>query len=442
MTQADVMVPTRVAGLERLAGFVPNAGRNYASRRNYDTGPGIGELADNGNGGDVGANGGAGQLHAGARRNVSVLSPYVRHRLVSETEVVTAVLGRHSLSAAEKFVQEVCWRTYWKGWLEMRPNVWRHYVDDLRRHRNAIAKDGELAARLAAAETGQTGIACFDAWAVELVETGYLHNHTRMWFASIWSHTLELPWQLGADFFMRHLLDGDPASNTLSWRWVVGLQTAGKTYLARPDNIETYTNGRFSPRGELARDAAPLEDNFDIGKPVKPSAADPLPAGQVMLLLTEDDLSPEDWPVPRDRVVAVAGLRTADAYAGTAPNVVAFKQAALADAIARSQARFQCPVLVLPPARDDVATALIAHAVSASAGAIVTMGCPVGPTADAVRPVVGAMRQAGWTVAELRRPWDDLFWPHATAGFFKLKEKIPAVLQRLDLGPQAELAFK
>jgi deoxyribodipyrimidine photo-lyase len=64
----------------------------------------------------------------------------------------------------------------------------------------------------------------------ELVETGYLHNHARMWFASIWIFTLRLPWELGADFFLRHLLDGDAASNTLSWRWVAGLHTKGKHY--------------------------------------------------------------------------------------------------------------------------------------------------------------------------------------------------------------------
>ena len=94
---------------------------------------------------------------------------------------------------------------------------------------------------------GQTGIECFDTWARELTTTGYLHNYARMWFASIWIFTLKLPWQLGPDFFLRHLLDGDTASNTLSWRWVAGLQTVGKTYLARAANISRYTGGRFKP---------------------------------------------------------------------------------------------------------------------------------------------------------------------------------------------------
>ena len=78
-----------------------------------------------------------------------------------------------------------------------------------------------------------------------------------MWFASIWIFTLRLPWALGADFFLRHLIDADAASNTLSWRWGAGLQTVGKTYLARTENIARYTNGRFAPRG-LAHDGTQL----------------------------------------------------------------------------------------------------------------------------------------------------------------------------------------
>ena len=95
----DIPSPARNEGLRRLAAFVPLAGRDYAARRNYDL-PG--------------------------HPHVSVLSPYLRHRLLTEEEVLAAGLGRFSLSTAEKFVQEVFWRTYWKGWLEMRPGVWSH----------------------------------------------------------------------------------------------------------------------------------------------------------------------------------------------------------------------------------------------------------------------------------------------------------------------------
>ena len=92
---------------------------------------------------------------------------------------------------------------------------------------------------------GKTNIECFNQWVIELKENNYLHNHTRMWFASIWIFTLELPWQLGAEFFMQHLYDGDAASNTLGWRWVAGVQTQGKHYLASEWNIKKFTNNRF-----------------------------------------------------------------------------------------------------------------------------------------------------------------------------------------------------
>lgn len=222
----------KIQAMARLKAFVPNAGKHYAQRRNFDHG-------------------------AGRHKDVSCLSPYVRRRIITETEVLHAVLGAHAYNTAEKFIQEVFWRTYWKGWLEMRPSVWRDYQKQLGIFSSQIATQSGLRQQWEAACLGDTGIDCFDAWANELVTTGYLHNHARMWFASIWIFTLQLPWQLGADFFLRHLLDGDPASNTLSWRWVAGLQTAGKTYLARPDNIAKFTNGRFFKSG-LATSAQPV----------------------------------------------------------------------------------------------------------------------------------------------------------------------------------------
>ena len=134
------------------------------------------------------------------------------------------------------------WRTYWKGWLELRPNVWTDYVAELNKIREEY-KDNQ---NYKNAIDGKTNIECFNYWVTELKENNYLHNHTRMWFASIWIFTLELPWQLGAEFFMQHLYDGDSASNTLGWRWVAGIQTQGKHYLASEWNIKKFTNNRFN----------------------------------------------------------------------------------------------------------------------------------------------------------------------------------------------------
>jgi deoxyribodipyrimidine photo-lyase len=181
---------TRAHGEALMHAFTPRMGRRYTSGRNTDHGPG-GHLA------------------------VSTLSPYIRRRLVLEQDVVAAAVSAHGVEGAEKFIQEVIWRGYFKGWLELRPAVWQSYRTGLESDLAAIERDRRLRRDLARAEEGETGLDCFDAWARELVETGYLHNHARMWFASIWIFTFGLPWRLGADFFLRHLLDGDPASNTL-----------------------------------------------------------------------------------------------------------------------------------------------------------------------------------------------------------------------------------
>src|SRR5210317_1260192 len=215
-----MFTPSLSAAQQQLAAFIPNAGAYYAQQRNFDFGP------DN-------------------RANVSTLSPYIRRRVLTEATVLNQVLTHHSPKDAEKFIQEIFWRTYWKGWLELRPWIWQDYRTSLDRHINEIQTQSGLRQRWVAACTGATGIDSFDSWAKELAETGYLHNHARMWFASIWIFTLELPWQLGADFFLKHLLDGDPASNTLGWRWVAGLHTKGKHYLASEWNINKFSAKKY-----------------------------------------------------------------------------------------------------------------------------------------------------------------------------------------------------
>jgi len=219
---------------------------------------------------------------------VSRLSPWIRYRVVTEEECVTRVLERHPFPVAEKFIQEIVWRTYWKGWLEMRPAVWERYVTDVTRLKDLHQNKSDYRA----ACEGRTDLPFFNEWVQELTDTGYLHNHTRMWFASVWIFTLQLPWQLGAAFMYHHLLDGDPASNTLSWRWVGGLHTKGKIYVARPDNIATYSAGRWTPKeDELARDPQPLPFDGEVEPtPLAPIASAPLPHGS-LVLVHDDDLS-------------------------------------------------------------------------------------------------------------------------------------------------------
>ena len=208
---------SKAAALNRLNNFVEKNLSEYSKLRNFDFGP------EN-------------------RSNISGLSPYITHGVINEKEVIEKSLSKFSFSKNEKFIQEVLWRTYWKGWLELRPNVWTDYVAELNKIREEY-KDNQ---NYKNAIDGKTNIECFNYWVKELKENNYLHNHTRMWFASIWIFTLELPWQLGAEFFMQHLYDGDSASNTLGWRWVAGIQTQGKHYLASEWNIKKFTNNRFN----------------------------------------------------------------------------------------------------------------------------------------------------------------------------------------------------
>ena len=194
---------SRAKAIDKLDNFVEKNLSDYSKLRNFDFGP-------------------------DKRDNVSCLSPYVTHGVLNEIEIIKKSLEKFSFSKNEKFIQEVLWRTYWKGWLELRPNVWSDYLIDLRNIKEKYKDDKNYQNAM----EGNTNIDCFNEWVNELKNNNYLHNHTRMWFASIWIFTLNLPWQLGAEFFMQHLFDGDAASNTLGWRWVAGVQTQGKHNLA------------------------------------------------------------------------------------------------------------------------------------------------------------------------------------------------------------------
>lgn len=390
--------PTRAAGLARLQEFLPFAGRAYASNRNVDRGP-------------------------DDRSNVSALSPWIRRRLITEEEVVAAVLARHSFSAAEKFIQEVVWRTYWKGWLEMRPSVlWRFDAERIAL-KDRLADDGQLSRRFEAAIEGRTNIACFNAWVEELVTYGWLHNHARMWFASIWVFTLGLPWQLGADFFYKHLLDADPASNTLSWRWVTGLHTQGKHYLARADNIERNTLGRFDPRGQLNENAAPLWEDTPVPPTTPVAAPQMVSSGKVGLLLTEEDLHSESWKLVA-KVVAIAALPTAHVGPADSP-AMRFASGAIDDGCARAAMHFGVE------AQPVEASALADWAKQAGVSEIVTGYASTGLVARELATLTRDLALQGIRLTQLRRGWDNQAWPAATAGFFKMKAKIPKLISGL-----------
>jgi deoxyribodipyrimidine photo-lyase len=254
---------SREKALESLDIFINNDIVNYSSKRNYDFSP-------------------------IERKNVSCLSPYISHRLINEYEISKKVLSKHPYQKVEKYIQEIYWRIYWKGWLELRPKVWVDFIEDL----NTI----EETENYYLAINGQNKIECFNDWVKEIKEHNYLHNHTRMWFASIWIFTLGLSWQKGAEFFMKHLLDGDAASNTLSWRWVGGLQTKGKHYLAQSWNISKFLNKQYK-NIELRENALPLVDNREYQ--TSPIIIQTNNDKNDYLLVFENDLSVENFKIKK-----------------------------------------------------------------------------------------------------------------------------------------------
>ena len=384
----------RQSAYEKLETFLPYAGSHYAKKRNFDYG-------------------------AKWHTHVSQLSPALRRRLLLEEEVIGKVFRAHGLKTAEKYIQEVFWRTYWKGWLEMRPSIWADYLQ-------SVAGQKTPSEMMQKAMAGTTGLACFDAWHKELTQTNYLHNHARMWFASIWIFTFGLSWQAGAHLFMTHLADGDPASNTLGWRWVAGLQTRGKAYAARADNIDQFTNGRFTPYGDLA------EDVIAIDGPENPPAmglSSLRGAGSLSrpyLLISAEDCHPHSLPLS-SKPVGVMGLPAGLGGDFRAPAVLEADRLAMAEAVQDAATHFKIDADATPDEAGWI-KAVETAAIDAGADHIVMAYQPVGYW----QAQIDKLSQASdLPVILIRRAYDELCWPHAKKGFFPFKEKIPSFISQL-----------
>lgn len=382
--------PRRDTAREALNQFLPHAGGHYARQRNFDRGP-------------------------QDREHVSRLSPWVRVRAISEPEIIRAVCSRHSPEAADKFIQEVCWRTYWKGWLEMRPSIWTDYMQAVRVAKTQWKDRSEYAEAI----QGQTQSPTFNTFLHELLDNGYLHNHARMWFASIWIFTLRLPWELGADLFLRHLLDGDAAVNTLSWRWVAGLQTRGKQYVARPDNIIKYTEGRLGEGEVLAASPQPV-------MPLELPEPEPLPVFPECpvderggVIITEDDVSASEW---LNQTHAVAGIFPLRAYqeAGIAKSVIEFRQSLLQEAVAPEVVWNESDSLA-----DAVSEWVNRHALNY----IVIAEPPVGLGQSVIEQLSVICDALSIPLYRQRHRWDEALFPYATHGFFRFRKKLPKIIR-------------
>lgn len=401
----EAFIPTREAGLKRLKEFAPLAGETYSNERNFD-------------------------FSSTKKNSVSALSPWIKHRLITEEEVLIEILKYHSPHSAMKFIQEVFWRGYFKGWLEQHPTVWSHHNEKLIKEYTKLENNKFVRENYMSAINGETGIECFDFWCEQLKSTGYLHNHVRMWFASIWVFTLKLPMELGADFFMLHLIDADAASNTLSWRWVSGLHTKGKAYAARASNIEKFTNGQFNPSGQLVEDISPLTENIDHPLVSLPQLDKSIQKDAV-LLVTEEDCSPETSLETKDLEVEILPLYLEKKYPRwIEPNnsVRFFSNTAVQNTCQRlgqlgvekiDKTKWTDTIL---EASDRLGTKNI-----------IIPKVPVGAVKSKLRKVKKNLAEHDIYIYEHYKNYDMYTWQHASKGFFKLKKQIPNILHQLGL---------
>ncbi|MEM7726922.1 MAG: FAD-binding domain-containing protein [Cyanobacteria bacterium P01_A01_bin.45] len=173
---------------------------------------------------------------------VTKLSAYIRYGVLSLAEVRDFILAKVSNDQdAYKLINELGWRDYWQRlYFKFGDGIW----EDREEYKTGYSV-AEYAAELPEEiKVGTTGLVCIDSFSKQLRETGYLHNHMRMWMAAYIVHWRRIRWQAGAKWFLEHLLDGDPASNNMSWQWVAST-FSHKPYFFNRENLERYTNGIY-----------------------------------------------------------------------------------------------------------------------------------------------------------------------------------------------------
>ena len=375
--------PSRAFAIEKLNNFVEKNLIHYSKLRNFDYGP------DN-------------------RLNISCLSPYISHGVISEIEVINMSLKKYSFVKNEKFIQEIFWRIYWKGWLELRPNIWLDYVNDLKKIRENFKNNQNYLN----AKEGKTNIECFNYWVNELKNNNYLHNHARMWFASIWIFTLKLPWQLGAEFFMQHLYDGDAASNTLGWRWVAGIQTKGKHYLASEWNIKKFTNNRFE-NIKLNENATPVLSSKTYSIENRDFANVKILENKILLIF-ENNLSFEitDFKNNKFKKIILVDHKNKYRTISLNENVISFKSSLLEDQKKRLEKKsINCEIVSIDEIKNITEN-------------IYAIYPSIGENLDFIS--LNGLKN----IQFLYRKLDQFSWQYCNKGFFNFKNYIPKIIQK------------
>ena len=246
---------------------------------------------------------------------VTRLSPYLTHGLLSLREVYEAVHARHPLDAKHKFVFELGWRAYWH-------HVWAHLGDGVHQsiHVGLLPDHAYQPEMPDDVLEARTGIPAIDLAVRELYETGYVHNHARMWLASYVVHLRKVHWHAGAQWMLGHLLDGDVASNHLSWQWVAGTGSS-KPYLFNADNVAKYAPAHWHSPGTaidtsyealdaIARGAEPINTRFDArraGEGMKQPGLRASPLFAAAGIEWDSESADQAWNLPGTRVQDLTG---------------------------------------------------------------------------------------------------------------------------------------
>ncbi|AEG32054.1 FAD-binding domain-containing protein [Thiomicrospira cyclica] len=187
---------------------------------------------------------------------VSGLSPYLRHGVLTPHQLQQACLAKLSLDESQKFLQQLSWRDYYHHIAQQYPEWLWQDVESYKTGFSVVDYAEDLPADVLAAQTPEAFI---NQLIEQLYTQGYLHNHARLYLASYLVHWRRVKWQVGARWMLRHLLDGDTASNNLSWQWVASTFSA-KPYIFNLDNVVKFagavTTFDLTPANNPALDAS------------------------------------------------------------------------------------------------------------------------------------------------------------------------------------------
>tara|TARA_B100001540_G_scaffold315033_1_gene341286 strand:+ start:281 stop:1420 length:1140 start_codon:yes stop_codon:yes gene_type:complete len=366
-----------VSSHNELKNWMPKSMDFYSTNRNYDV---------------------------AGKQTTSRLSSAISSGIIKESDIIRS-LNEYGVASSNKFLEEVFWRIYFRGYFETHPSIWQSYKESL------IADKQSKGVEYQNAIDANTGIECFDDWLRDLYKTGYLHNHTRMWFASIWIFTLKLPWELGCDLFMRYLSDADEASNILSWRWVAGLHTSKKPYVARASNIKKFTD-KYNPINELNESPKALyEDLMHNFIPMNFNSKIP---HRCSLLLIDNFFDTDGINLSNTKIDAFYVLDTSSFNKRAIDRILIESKVEIIEHISKK--------INLAPIFVSMSDMSILFGKP-----LVTSMLRTGEFKDFLDTALRSLESSS-DVYMLPRKIDELSWNHCKGGFFKLKSKISSIV--------------